>query len=67
MKVVLDLPGDIQMKVILERMVQKNRKTGWERRLRMAVKGYRETGVFSCWYGNSIIIKCSVSYAVDII
>lgn len=34
----LDVSEGLQMKLIFDRLVQKNRKTGWERRMRLAVR-----------------------------
>ena len=38
----------VKMKVLFDRMVQKNTATGWERRLRLAVKPLEEDSGISC-------------------
>ena len=38
----------VKMKVLFDRMVQKNAATGWERRLRLAVKPVEEDSGIAC-------------------
>jgi len=40
---VLDINDRVSVKVNFEKMTQKNTKTGWEKRLRCAVKGDKDT------------------------
>ena len=43
-QIVLDITSTVQMRVLFEKMVQKNKKTGWERRMRLCVKEADSTG-----------------------
>ena len=43
----LEVAKGVEIKILLDRMVQKNPKTGWERRVRLGVQAAGETG--GCW------------------
>ena len=39
----MDIKDRISMKVNFEKMTQKNTRTGWEKRVRCAIKGAKDT------------------------
>ena len=41
-----DIAGGASLEVVFDKMVQKNSKTGWSRRIRMAVKDDKSDGWF---------------------
>ena len=42
------VPGGAQLKIVFAKMVQKNKKTGWERRLRCCVKENDGNYIYKC-------------------
>ncbi|KAI0225557.1 Poly [ADP-ribose] polymerase 2 [Lamellibrachia satsuma] len=45
----VDIKDRISMKVNFEKMTQKNTRTGWEKRVRCAIKGAKDTGDYQIW------------------
>ena len=60
----LDINDRVSVKVNFEKMTQKNTKTGWEKRLRCAVKGDKDKDTDGSQSNDSLvhILQSSISF-----
>ena len=61
LQVEFDLDNGVKMAVNFDKMVQKNKKTGWERPIRIAVKDEKDKSKIFCW----VILNQGSNLALD--